>query len=416
VSSSTTVPGRSFAAWRHPAFRIYLLGNALAMMADSAEHAITYWIAFQEFESPALGGFAMLSHWLPFLFFSIPMGVLADRVDPRRLVQIGMVLFMFCSLAWAFLFLTGSLQMWHAAALLVVHGCAGVFWASPSQVLIHDIVGAAELPSAVRLLATCRYLGLLAGPAVGGMLLLLLGPIYGLALNALIYLPLLLWLMRAPYGPRFRKDAAPAPPRLRGFADVAATLNAISGDRTIVSMILLSGCASLIIANGYQPQMPEFGRDLGHGDPGMAYSALLAADAAGALAAGLVLEARGLVPTPRRAFLFALLWCCVIAGFALSGTYFLAVGLLFIAGFTELSFNSMAQSLVQLNAPAQIRGRVIGVYNMAGMGLRAFSGVTIGIFGSVVGIHTSLALSALILLALISVMFALLVPRARTVW
>ena len=154
--SPVPAPARSFAALRHRPYRLYLAGNALAMMADSVEHVISYWIAFQKFHSPALGGFAMLSHWLPFLLFSTYMGTLADRVDPRRLVQTGMALFIFCSLAWALLFLSGRLEMWHAAVLLLVHGCAGVFWAAPSMVLIHDIVEARELPSAVRLMATCR--------------------------------------------------------------------------------------------------------------------------------------------------------------------------------------------------------------------------------------------------------------------
>ena len=133
-------PHQSFAALRHPGYRMYLLGNAFAMAADSTEHVITYWVAFQKFQSPALAGFAVISHWLPFLLFSAYAGALADRVDPRRLVQIGMVLFMFCSVAWAVLIFTDSLQMWHAAVLLAIHGCAGVFWGPPGQVLIHDIV------------------------------------------------------------------------------------------------------------------------------------------------------------------------------------------------------------------------------------------------------------------------------------
>jgi hypothetical protein len=60
----------------------------------------------------------------------------------------------------------------------------------------------------------------------------------------------------------------------------------------------------------------------------------------------------------------------------------------------------MAQTLVQVHAPAPIRGRVIGLYSMSSLGLRAFSGVTVGILGAVIGIHWSLALSALALLAL----------------
>ena len=112
------------------------------MMADSIEHVISYWVMFQKFQSPALGGFAVISHWLPFLLFSVPVGALADRFDPRRLIQIGMVLFMFVSLAWGVLFFTDSLQMWHAMVLLVAAwlspACSGV---RRRQVLIHDIVG-----------------------------------------------------------------------------------------------------------------------------------------------------------------------------------------------------------------------------------------------------------------------------------
>ena len=101
------------------------------MMADSIEHVISYWMVFQKFHSPALGGYAVLSHWLPMLFLGVWSGALADKYDSRRLIQIGMALFMLCSLAWGILFWTDSLQAWHAAAILTVHGLASVFWGPP---------------------------------------------------------------------------------------------------------------------------------------------------------------------------------------------------------------------------------------------------------------------------------------------
>jgi MFS family permease len=399
---------QSFAALRHPGYRAYFMGSALAMMADSVEHVISYWIIFQKFHSPALGGFAILSHWLPFLFFSVWSGALADRFDPRRLIQLGMALFMAASLGWGVLILTDTLQMWHAVVLLIVHGFAGVFWHPSAQVLIHDIVGAANLQSAIRLAATARYLGLLFGPAVGGALLLALGPAYGLLANVLIYLPLTLWLWKAPYGPRFRKGA-PAPARaVKGLADVVSTIRTVAGNRGLASMILLAGLASLFVGNGYQPQMPEFAHDLGHGDADLSYSMLLAADAAGALCAGVILESRGLLQArPRTAFILAMLWCVAIGGFAVCKNYPLALALLFAVGFLELSFNAMAQTLVQLRAPESERGRVIGLYILSALGMRAFSGVTIGIIGGLIGIHWSLALSALALLAILSTLLAL---------
>ena len=76
-----------------------------------------------------------------------------------------------------------------------------------------------------------------------------------------------------------------------------------------------------------------------------------------------------------------------------------ALILLFTAGFFELSFNSMAASLVQINAPPDMRGRVIGLFGMASLGLRAFGGVSVGVLGSFVGVHWSLAAAALAMLA-----------------
>jgi hypothetical protein len=62
ASSDDKAPRQSFAALRHPAARMYLLGNGLAMMADNIEHVISYWVIFHKFQSPALAGFAVISH------------------------------------------------------------------------------------------------------------------------------------------------------------------------------------------------------------------------------------------------------------------------------------------------------------------------------------------------------------------
>ena len=172
-------------------------------------------------------------------------------------------------------------------------------------------------------------------------------------------------------------------------------------------MILLASCYSLFVGNAYQAQMPEFARDLGHGDPGPLYSMLLAADAAGAFLAGVLLETRGLLqPKPRTACILAMLWCCAIGGFAMVGAYPAALLLLFFAGFLELSFSSMAQTLVQLRAPPEIRGRVIWLYGMGALGFRAFSGVSVGVMGAMLGIHWSLALSAAVLFAIVTGLLA----------
>src|ERR1700746_4203207 len=113
-----------------------------------------------------------------------------------------MLLFISASLGWGYFFLTDTLQMWHAMVLLVLHGCAGVLWQTPNQLLLYDIVAPSDLESAGRLNAMARYAGILIGPAVGGAILVALGPSWGIMLNTVFYLPLVLWLVPPPPWPR----------------------------------------------------------------------------------------------------------------------------------------------------------------------------------------------------------------------
>jgi MFS family permease len=400
----------AFAALHHKDFRVYFIGTMLAMMADNIEHVISYWLLYQKFQSPTLAGFAVLVHWTPFLLFSVYFGAMADRYDCRKVIQLAQLMYMGVSAAWAFLFWTDTIEVWHACLLLTIHGMAGVLWAPGSQLLIHDIVGTEHLQSAVRLNATSRQMGVLFGPAIGGALMLVTGPPAGLFVNALIYLPLTIWLLTVPYTGHSREGAAPSR-RGVSWRDAIDTLHEVSSIRPIITMVALGGCASFFVGSAFQAQMPEFAHDLGTEQADFAYSALLAANAAGAVVGGFLLEGKGwLRPRVKTAIVCAILWCLVITAFAFSYNYSLSLALLFFAGVLNLAFYSMAQTIVQLLAPGHLRGRLIGLFSMASMGLRAFSGVTVGVVGGLIGVHWSLALSAMALLAVTLCLFAFLMP------
>jgi MFS family permease len=396
---------RAFALFANGDFRIFLITATAAMMADNIEHVISYWVMFQKFRSPALGAFAVVSHWVPYLFFGAFSGRLADRFDIRRLIQIGMLLFICVSIGWGVMFMTDTAAVWKVMVLLVIHGLAGVLWIPASQVLIHRIVTLEQLPSAVRIFVTGRYLGFLVGPIVGDALLQIFGASVGICINALIYVPLFVWLLRVP---AHAQSAGTPTQGLSGFADIWSTMKVVANNRILSSMTLLIGASAFFIGNAYQAQMPGFAVDLGHARANFSYGVLLGADAAGGLAAGLILEGRGLLPPrPRTAFILAMIWCCALFGFARSNTYAVSITLLFVAGFVELAFNAMAQSLVQLNAPGEIRGRVLGVYSMFAMGLRTFSGLSVGLLGSLINIHNSLSYSAAALFLLYVAIFVI---------
>jgi MFS family permease len=384
---------RKFAALRNRDSRPYLFGAALAMMADNIEHVITYWVLWERFHSPALAGFQVISHWVPFLLFSVYFGGLADRFDCRRVIQAAQGLFMLVSVGWGVLLLTGSLQLWMACVLLVLHGLAGCLWGPAEQLMLHDFVGSEDLPSAVRLNATFRSLGVLFGPVIGSALLLGLGSTAGIFVNVAFYLPLTFFLFRTKFTGHTRDEVVPR--RRIGIVDSIRVLREVRGNHTLVSMIILGGLGSFFVGASMQSSMPIFAQDLGAGSAGTAYGILLFANGAGGVIGGLVLEATGWIrPSVAAATVSTFVYGLTTVFFAFSGNYLLAVLLLVIGGVANLASMSTGQTVVQLLAPSADRGRVIGVYNMSANGLRFGSGITVGLFGAIVGIHWSLGLSA----------------------
>ncbi|PYR79269.1 MAG: MFS transporter [Acidobacteria bacterium] len=354
MSTGLAAP-RRFAALHVPAYRRYFTFSLMSMMADNIEHVISYWVMFQAFHSAALGGFAVISHWVPFLFFSLYTGALADRHDCRRLIQISQSLFM--------------------------------------------------------LNASARYLSILLGPAVGGGLMLLLGPAWGLLTNVLIYVPFTILLARFPYtghAARGRERAS----QPFGLADAWNVFTTVRADSRIMTMIMIAGATSFLVGNAFQAQMPEYANLLGADETGTRYTVLLAADAAGAVIGVLLLETANAFSSPSVSVAIAAagLWGVTMGLFPLTHNYLTAVALLVLAGVFNIAFQSMSQTLVQLLAPSQIRGRVVGLFTTAMMGLRAGSGFTVGLLGTIIGVRYSLAVSSF---AVVAVSFGLLFGALR---
>ena len=394
---------RAFAALRHSGYSVYLLGSAMAMGADSIEHVISYWMIFEKFHSPALAGYAVISHWLPFLLFSIYSGALADRFDPRRIIQIGMVLFMLCSLAWGILFITDTLAVWHTVVILAVHGIAGVLWAPASQLSDSrhrrarealqcrapdgDIAHARPTGrSRHRRRAAARARPVARHPGQRAVL----------CAARVVAMASAVWS-----GVSERAGIGAGTRRVGGFADVAATARDIAGNHILVSMTLVAGATSLLVGNAYQPQMPEFASDLGQGDVGVYYSMLLAANAAGALIAGILLETWGLMHgRPRIAFMLAIAWCLCMLGFAVSRIYLLVSRCCCLPPDSSIWPSARCRRRwCSCTRPTPSADACSGSTTWPPMASRAFSGVTVGMLGSLIGIHWSLGLSALTLLA-----------------
>jgi MFS family permease len=383
------------------------------MGGDHVEHALSYFVMWQLFHSPLLAGFAVISHWLPHLLFGVISGGLADRYDCRKVVQFAQGLFILASLGWGIFIALGALQPWICVLLLLIHGFASAIWAPAEQMMIYDIVGGDDLPSGVRLHSTGMNLGTLVGPVVGAALLFTIGPAIGMFVNIAIYLPFVIFLLLVPYTGHSRSGAA-AGPRLT-LGQMFGVIREVPRYPAILMMLILQGAVGLLIGTTLLPLLPEFADLLGQDDSGLGYGALLAAMSLGAVVAGIGIEALGRVrATTRLAVVSTIAFAASLLVFAYSRDFALSVAMLVIAGMGSLISTSTSMTVVQLTAPVDRRGRFIGAYTMASMGLRVGSGVIIGVIGSLVGATTAFGVDAAILLGVTIVLLVIvLVWRAR---
>ena len=319
------------------------------------------------------------------------------------------------SLTWGILFFTNSLTVWNACILLILHGMAGALWAPPEQLLLEDFVGVEDLPSAIRLNSTARSLGVLAGPVVGSALLLGLGPVRGIWVNIAFYLPLTILMARTKFTGHTRHGIV-ARERVSALAAVKV-FKEVSRDRVLASMIILAGLGSFFVGSAMQVVMPEIASTTTGLSSGTAYGVLLFANGLGGVLGGLILEGTGWVRLSVRSALSppsstGRRRCSS----RVSHDYLIAAPLLIVGGVANLAALSITQTVVQLRAPREKKGQVIGVYGVGANGMRIGSGFTVGLFGAAVGLRTALGLSSTALVrlrALLAVYLAVVARRDR---
>jgi predicted MFS family arabinose efflux permease len=214
------------------------------------------------------------------------------------------------------LLVTDQLEVWHVVVLLTLHGIAALFHGPATQMIMHDVVGRQDLQSAVRLSATFRQLGVLVGPAIGGLLMLWVGPGVGLVINATMQLPLAVWLLFAPYTGHLRESTGEVGRRSLAPREVVGTVRELSANCSILAMLVVAGLSALLVGHAFQAQMPEFAEDLGDPGGGHGNTALQMAGAGGALLGGLLESGGFLRPSVPAGILCATLFAVSVVAFA----------------------------------------------------------------------------------------------------
>ena len=168
----------------------------------------------------------------------------------------------------------------------------------------------------------------------------------------------------------------------------------------VVVLAEIVAFGSFFVGSAIQTAMPSIATSIGGASGGTAYGVLLFANGLGGVLGGLLLEGTGwLRLSVRAALVSTAVYGVTSALFAFSHDFVVAALLLVVGGVANLAAMSITQTVVQMLAPREKRGQIVGLYGVGANGMRLGSGFTVGIFGAIVGLRVSLGLSALALCA-----------------
>lgn len=367
-------------------FRLFVAGQLVSLIGTWMQMVAQAWLIYRLTGSAVLLGVAGFASQIPVFLLAPLGGVIADRLDRRRVLLVSQAAMMVLALALAILTLSGAVQVWQIFALAALLGVANAFDIPARQSFVVQMVGREHLPNAIALNSSMVNGARLVGPAVAGAVVAAVGEGWCFLLNGVSYAGVIAALaaMRIP----------PADGGAR--ATVSAWESVVEGfafswhTRPVRALLLLLGLVSLM-GMPYSVLMPIFAdRVLGGG--ANAYGLLMAAAGLGALSASAVL-------TVRRDLRGLGRWIAVSASgfgaslilFSLSRSLWLSAALLVPAGFCMMLEMAASNTLVQAMVPDRLRGRVMAVYSMMFMGMAPLGALMAGALAAPIGAPATVA-------------------------
>ncbi len=350
----------TFAALRYPNFRRWFIGQALSLGGTWMQSVAQGWLVYQMTGSTLALGTITAAGTIPTLFFMLPAGAIADRVSKRRMLMVTQVVMMISALVLAALTWLKVLQVWQIAALAVVSGIAQSFDAPARLALTPKLVdNRDDLQNAVAMGSMMFNLARVVGPAIGGLVLASMGAAWCFAINGLSFLAVLIALA----GMNMPNDVGKPRSDRRMAAEIGDGLRYVWQQPVVRTLVALIGVTS-IFGFSYSVLLPAYATDVLKVDA-KGYGLLNAAVGIGALMGSLTVASlsrwknKGLQLTAGSlAFPVALLCFAATGNFPLAALCLAGAGLAFVVQ------NATANTMMQLLAPDELRGRVMSVYTL----------------------------------------------------
>jgi predicted MFS family arabinose efflux permease len=384
---------RVFKAFQYRDFRLLWFGACTSSIGTWMQIVAQSWLVLSISGSAFLLGLDTFLAQIPILMFSLIGGVIADRIDRRRVLLGSQYTQMTCSFILTVLIALKWIKVWHILSLSFVVGCAQAFGGPAYQALVPMLVEKEDLPNAIALNSIQFNLARVIGPMLGGLALTQLGAAWCFALNGVSFIAVIvsLLLLGVKFVPQNTGDSI--------LTGVKQGLAFIRNQGAMVSLIAL---AFLMTALAFPmiTFLPVFAKDVFRSGPAT-FTIFLSCSGAGSVVGALVVAAMGNIQNKgRTALLMLLLLGAGIAGFSLSHSLAMSCVLLFVSGAALISVFSLISSLVQLITANEMRGRVMSVYNVAFRGGMPLGSLVTGWLVPIYSAPKVLAVNGLLLLGL----------------
>jgi MFS family permease len=381
--------GQIAAAFRVPAFRWWFSSQILSASGGMTQMVAQTWLLLQLTNSGVALGLLGAATMGPVLVLGAWAGALVDRLDRRRVLIATQALFFVLSATLAVLSATGVISAWMLFASALATGSVMAVDGPARQVFVLELVGPERTPSAVGLYEVVINAARVLGPAIGGVLLATVGATACFVFNAVTFLPplaVLLWV---------RTQRRPSEAKARRRGAVRAGLRYVRAHPAIRACMLMAVASGMLFNFGIA--LPLLATRSFHAGGG-AYGALMAAFGVGALFGALAAAGASGAPSGRRVRALALATGAVIVLTAMAPSLAPAFVGLTLAGFLSIWFIALANTLVQLRADPDMRGRVMGIWTMALPGMNPVTGLIVGLVAQRVGARQGFALAGVALI------------------
>lgn len=395
---------RTFSALRYPNYRLYWVGQAVSILGWQMQNVAQSWLVYDLTRSPFYLGLVGLFIAIPTILLSLFGGVVADRLNHRRLMMTTQALSALSSLLLATLTATGLVQIWHILAIAALNGIVTAFDLPVRQSIVPQFIeDKRELMNAIALASVAWQGSRIIGPSIAGVLIATIGPAGCFYVAAAGFLTMMgaLYLVKLPKGSAILNKSESVWENLTQGVGFVARHSLFS---TLIGMTFFNSMFGV----SYVYMMPVFAQDiLKVGSQG--YGFLMGAGGVGALAGTLVIASLG--NFRRKGWLLLGgqgLFGTMILSFAISRWFPSSLTAILLAGAANSVYMTIVNTVLQERVPNELRGRVMGIYSltwsmmplggMVGGSIATLSGSTpfaVGLGAGIVALFTLTVLIAL---------------------